>query len=146
MKMAKSFQKLSRPNIKKSKPGDTISEHGISFLRQTDGDGSYSVNIMVDGQRIHRVVGKESDGVTRTQAEDFIQKVRTEAREGRLNLPKGRKLSLGFEKAADQYIETLKLEGGKDIKSKAMRLRHHLKPFFSNKPLTKIATFDVERY
>jgi len=101
---------------------------------------------MVDGQRIHRVIGKESDGVTRQQAEDYIQKVRTEAREGRLNLPKGRKLGLGFEKAADKYIETLKLEGGKDIKSKTMRLKYHLKPFFGTKPLTKISTFDIERY
>jgi hypothetical protein len=47
---------------------------------------------MVDGQRIHRVIGRESDGTTRTQAEDFIEKVRTEARHGRLNLPKGRKM------------------------------------------------------
>lgn len=39
------------------------------------GDGVYSVNVMVDGQRIHRVLGKESEGVTRTQAEQYIEKV-----------------------------------------------------------------------
>ena len=61
--MAKSFQKLTRPNIRKTKPGDLINEHGIGFLRQADGDGRYTVNIMVDGQRIHRVIGKESDCV-----------------------------------------------------------------------------------
>ena len=65
-------------------------------MRQDDGDGRYTVNIMVDGQRIHRVIGKESEGVTRKQAEEFIEKVRTDARQGRLNLPKGRKLTLGF--------------------------------------------------
>ena len=105
--MAKSFQKLSRPNIRKSTPGESINEHGIEFFRQADGDGHYTVNIMVDGQRIHRVIGKESDGVTRKQAEDFIEKVRTEAREGRLNLPKARKLTLGFKMAADKYLEML---------------------------------------
>jgi integrase len=144
--MAKSFTKLTRPNIRKTISGEQINEHGITFFRQQDGDGRYTVNIMVDGQRIHRVIGKESDGVTRKQAEDYIQKARTDAREGRLNLPKGRKLTLGFRKAADKYIEKLKQEGGKDIKSKTMRLKYHLKPFFADKPLSKIATFDVERY
>lgn len=144
--MTKSFTKLTRPRIRNTTPGYYLNEHGITFARQTDGDGCYSVNVMVDGQRIHRVIGKESDGVTRKQAEDFIEKVKTEAREGRLNLPKGRKLTLGFKKAADKYIDILKLEGGKDIKSKSMRLKYHLKPFFADKPLAKISTFDVERY
>jgi integrase len=144
--MSKSFRKLTRPNIRKAPIGEQINEHGITFLRLFDGDGRYTVNIMVDGQRIHRAIGNESDGVTRQQAEDFIQKVRTEARQGRLNLPKGRKLTLGFKEAAEKYLEMLKQEGGKDIKSKTMRLKHHLKPFFASKPLAKISTFDVERY
>jgi len=144
--MAKSFTKLTRPNIRKTKSGEQINEHGITFIRQQDGDGRYTVNIMVDGQRIHRVIGKESDGVTRKQAEDFIQKVRIEAREGRLNLPKGRKLTLGFRKAADDYLTKLAQSGGKDINSKTRRLKHHLKPFFTDKPLAKISTFDIERY
>lgn len=144
--MAKSFKKLTRPNIRKTKSGDQINEHGIVFIRQEDGDGRYVVNIMVDGQRIHRVIGKESDGVTRQQAEDFIQKVRTEARQGRLNLPKGRKLTLGFRKAADDYLVKLAEEGGKDISSKTRRLKYHLKPFFADKSIAKITTFDIERY
>jgi len=144
--MAKSFTKLTRPIIRKLAIGESVSEHGITFDRLSDGDGRYIVNIMVDGQRVHRVVGKESEGVTRQQAEDFIQKVRTDAREGRLNLPKGRKLTLGFSKAAVKYLEMLELEGGKDIKSKTMRFKCHLKPFFADKPLAKISTFDVERY
>jgi hypothetical protein len=40
---------------------------------------------MVDGERIHRTVGRESDRSTRTQAEQFIEKARRDAREGRLN-------------------------------------------------------------
>jgi integrase len=144
--MSQTFTKLTRPNARKTQSGQKISEHGIIFMRLADGDGRYTVNIMVDGERIHRVIGKESDGVTRKQAEDFIQKVRTDAREGRLNLPKGRKLTLGFRSAADKYLEILELEGGKDIKSKTNRLKCHLKPFFNDKPLAKIATFDVERY
>lgn len=101
---------------------------------------------MVDGQRIHRVIGKESDGVTREQAEKFIEQARTDARQGRLNLPKGRKIVLGFKEAAEKYLEKLEQEGGKDMTSKRQRLKHHLIPFFTSMPLAKISTFDVECY
>ncbi len=84
------FLRLDRPSIRRLKTGEKLTEHGITAECLDDGDVRYSVNIMVDGARIHRVVGRESEGVTRTQAEDFIEKVRTEAREGRLSLPKGR--------------------------------------------------------
>ena len=61
---------------------------GIQCGRRGEGRGALPVNIMVDGQRIHRVIGRESDGVTWTQAEEFIAKAKTEAREGRLHLPR----------------------------------------------------------
>ena len=57
--------------------------------------------------------GKESEGVTRNQAEDLIAKLRTDARHGRLNLPQGRKLIFGFSQAAEKYLNKLKEEGGK---------------------------------
>lgn len=101
---------------------------------------------MVDGQRIHRVIGRESDGTTRTQAEEFIEKARQDAKTGRLNLPTGRKIALGFSEAADKYQVKLAQEGGKDLKMKRYRLEMHLKPFFGDTPLSKICTFDVERY
>jgi len=92
--MALRFLNLDRPSIRRLKPGERITEHGITAECLADGDLRYSVGVMVDGKRIHRVVGKASDGVTRTQCEDFIEKVRTEARSGRLSLPTGRKLAL----------------------------------------------------
>jgi integrase len=103
-------------------------------------------NIMVDGQRIHRTIGRESDGTTRTQAEEFIEKARQDAKTGRLNLPKGRKLALSFSDAADKYLAKLEQEGGKDLKMKRYRLTMHLVPFFKDTPLSKMSTFDVERY
>jgi len=84
--------------------------------------------------------------VTRKQAEDFIEQVKTQARTGRLNLPKGRKTVLGFREASEKYLAKLKEEGGKDLKAKAMRLCHHLVPFFKDKPLNNIHAFDVERF
>ncbi len=103
--MSLRFSKLTRPGIRKLTAGKKICEHGIVFERLPNGDGRYSVNIMVDGQRVHRVIGKESDGVTRKQAETFIEKARTDARRGRLNLPKGRKLRLEFRGVAETYLQ-----------------------------------------
>ncbi|MBN8450439.1 MAG: site-specific integrase [Candidatus Accumulibacter sp.] len=144
--MAKTFSKLTRPNMRKLAAGDKLNEHGITFERQANGDGVFTVNFMVDGQRIHRVIGRESDGTTRTQAEEFIDKARQDAKAGRLNLPKGRKLALSFSEAADKYLAKLAQEGGKDLPMKRYRFNMHLKPFFGETPLSKIASFDVERY
>jgi integrase len=144
--MALKFSTLTRTNVRKLPAGQKLNEHGITFERLANGDGRYTVNVMVDGQRIHRVIGKESDGVTREQAEKFIEQARTDARQQRLNLPKGRKLVLSFQEAADEYLKKLEQEGGKDIASKRQRLNQHLIPFFGVMPLEKISTFDVERY
>lgn len=144
--MALKFQKLTRTNIRKVQPGDKLQEHGISFERLPNGDGRYTVNIMVDGVRVHRVIGKESEAVTRKQAEDFIEQSRTDARKGRLNLPKGRKVVLGFREASEKYLVKLEKEGGNDIKKKRQRIELHLDPFFKDKPLSSITTFDLERF
>lgn len=144
--MAKTYIKLTRPAMRKLAPGEKVNEHGITFERQPNGDGLFTVNVMVDGQRIHRVIGRESDGTTRTQAEEFIEKARQDAKAGRLNLPKGRKIALGFAEAAEKYLVKLEQEGGKDLKMKRYRLTMHLVPVIGDRPLSKISTFDVERY
>ena len=120
--MALRFSRLDRPAIRRLKPGERITEHGITAERSADGDVRYSVGVMVDGKRIHRVVGKASDGVTRTQCEDLIEKVRTDARTGRLSLPMGRKLALTFGAAADNYIERLEEGASKNIAIKSRQL------------------------
>src|SRR6185295_12249761 len=101
--MSKRFFKLTRAAIKGLAPGRAISEHGIMFRRLKNGDGVYEVAVMVDRRRIHRAIGRESDGVTRAQAEAFIEQTRTDARHGRLNLPNARKTPLSFSEAADRY-------------------------------------------
>ena len=144
--MALKFQLLNRTNTRKLQPGQCLQEHGITFERLANGDGKWSVNLRIDGQRIHRHLGKESAGVTREQCEQFIEQARTEARQGRLNLPKGRKVALGFREAAGKYLEKLEEEGGKDLVRKRISLDQHLVPFFGDTPLSRITTFDVERY
>lgn len=82
----------------------------------------------------------------RANTEDFISKVRNDAKHDRLSLPKGRKVALSFREAAEKYLERLAEEGGKDLEKKRHRLDRHLVPFFGDLPLSKISTFDVERY
>jgi len=144
--MTKAFVKLTRPAMRKMKSGTQVAEHGITFKRSANGVGVFTINVMVDGQRIHRVVGRESDGTTRTHAEQFIEKVRRDARDNRLALPKGRKIALGFGEAADKYLARSKEEGGKDLDAKRWRLGLHLKPFFGNAPISRLSSFDIERY
>lgn len=46
------FARLDRPSIRRLRPGERITEHGIAVERLKDGDVRYSVNIMVDGERL----------------------------------------------------------------------------------------------
>lgn len=140
------FSKLTRLNFRKLDPGQNITEYGITYEKLSDGDGRFAVNIMVDGMRVHRVIGKESEGVTRETVEEFIAKARTDARSGRLNLPTGRKTVLTLQKAVDQYVQKLTEEGGKDIASKKRRLNQHVIPILGSRPLSQISTFDIERF
>jgi integrase len=140
------YSRLDRPSIRRLKLGEKIIQHGITAERLADGDLRYSVAVMVDGRRIHRVVGKASEGVTRTQCENFIEKVRTEARTGRLSLPTGRKLALTLGAAAAHYIERLEEGAGKNIAIKRRQLRMHLEPFFGAMRLDGITRFTVDRY
>lgn len=144
--MTLKFTKLTRTKIRSLQPKQEISEHGITFKRLINGDGRYAVNIMVDGQRIHRVIGKESEGVTRKQAENFVEKSRTDARHGRLNLPKARKIGLSFEEAATKYLNRLPKENGKDIHCKTYRFNLNLIPYFKDIPMIKIDSSSIERY
>lgn len=140
------FTKLTRVNMRKLQCTKKLVEHGIVFERLENGDGRFSINVMVDGQRIHRVIGKESEGLTIQQVGETISNLRTDARHSRLNLPKGRKTVFGFKEAAAKYLEKQKTENGKNLKSKTYQLNLHLTPFFNETPLDKISSFDVERY
>lgn len=144
--MAKAFNKLTRPSMRRLVAGERLQEHGIVFERLPNGDGVFTVNIMVDGVRVHRTIGRESDGITRTQAEQFIASARSASIQDRLQLPKGRKIAMSFAETAQAYMTRLSESGGKDMKMKQQRLALHLVPFFGALPLSKITTFEIERY
>lgn len=144
--MALRFAKLSRPAIRALSAGQKITEHGITAERLGNGDVVYSINVMVDGQRIHRVVGRESEGVTREQAERLIEKLRTEAREERLNLPKGRKMARSFDVSATDYLNKLDEEGGKGVLRKRQHIVTWLTPAFGRKRIDGISESDIKGF
>jgi hypothetical protein len=98
--MARKFSRLTRAATKQLLPGSTISEHSITFAHDAKGDGVFTIYILVADARIHRVVGRESDGTTRTHAQQFIEEQRSNARDDRLSLLKRRKLHMALRLAA----------------------------------------------
>lgn len=150
--MSLRFARLTRPVIRSLEPGQRINEHGITAERQPNGDVRYSINIMVDGQRIHRVVGRESDGTTREQAERTIESLRTKAREGRLDLPSGRKVHRTVAEAAKEYLQRLTetlgegQKGFKDLPNKRRHLNSYLVPYFGTRRADKISGFLIQHY
>lgn len=137
--------RLTRLALRQVQPGQHLTANGIRFDRLANGDGRYTVEIMVDRERIHRVVGLESSGVTLTQAQGLIDQLRADARRERLALPQRRKVTLGFSQAADDYLQRLTESQGKDLDNKRCYVGH-LKPFFGDKPLSKLTAFDLHRY
>ncbi|RZM36660.1 MAG: site-specific integrase [Sphingomonas sp.] len=114
--------------------------------RLANGDTAYSVNVMVDGQRIHRAIGRASEGVTRQQAEDAIEAFRTKAREGRLDLPKGRKIHPTFGELAPAYIRRLDENGGRNMKAKRQHVEQLLVPFFGGFRADRITGSHIQDY
>lgn len=150
--MALKFNKLTRPAIRDLGRGERINEHGISAERMANGDVRYSINVMVDSQRIHRVIGRESEGVTREQAERTIEILRTRAREERLDLPTGRKTHRSFAEAAAEYLQRLEetlsegQKGYRDLPNKRRNLNSYLVPYFGKHRADKITSFLVKHY
>jgi integrase len=88
----------------------------------------------------------ESEGCTLTQAQQFIEQARADARAQRLNLPRGRKVALSFVMAARDYLDRMETSGGRNIKQKRQQLQQHLIPFFGDKPISRLTSFDAQRF
>lgn len=144
--MSKKFELLTRPNMRALAPKKVLQEHGIKYEKLPNGDGRFTVSIRVDGKRIHRVVGLESHGISREDAEKVIGQLKTDATHDRLGLPKARKRHLSFEECALEYLQRLKDSDGKNIYKKESHLNLHLIPFFKSNVLSSICETEIGRY
>ena len=138
--------RVTRTAVRALAPGEKLTARGVIAERLANGDVRYSVQVMVDGERIARVIGRESEGCTPTQAEEYIAAVRTKAREGRLDLPKGRKTALSFAEAADKYLRMQEQGAGRNVPRKRQHLRTYLKPHFGDRRLSGISDFLVRNF
>ncbi|MXO48922.1 tyrosine-type recombinase/integrase [Erythrobacter vulgaris] len=103
---------------------------------------------MVDRQRIHRAIGRESEGTTREQAERAIENFRTKAREQRLDLPTGRKLHRTFVEAANDYLRRIENHPkyGRNFARKRQHLERRLSPFFRGQRIDSLTDFSISAY
>jgi integrase len=157
--MTRRRARLDRAAIKRLEPGQSLNEDGITAQCMPNRDVRYTINVMVDGRRIHKAIGFASAGVTLTQCQQFIERARSEARADRLELPKGRKLAMTLATAAPPYLDRLTASGGKNLKIKARHLRDQrnttdrqrqakgpLIEFFGAMRLDQIESFAISRY
>ena len=144
--MALVYKIITAAKVKALPPREKLSEHGVVVQRTVKGDLIWRAAIMVDGKRIHRTVGKASDGVTRGHVEAAIETWRTHEREGRLNLPTGRKTRQSFAEAAGDYLRKMKETGGRDLLNKERHIRQQLVPYFGRNPINAVSSIEVQRY
>jgi integrase len=147
--MKKRLTHLSRTQIRKLMPGQSISARGVSAEKLSNGDVRFSVNLMVDRRRVHKAIGLESDGFTLSDAEDFAADTRSKTRRGNLDLPKGRKAPKSiptFQQAARDYKALMKDTGGKNRAVKKAHLQKHLVPFFGPTRLDHINEVQIQKY
>jgi integrase len=135
-----------REALRALEPGEKITVDGIEIERRPGGDTRFRAAFRIDGQRIHRVIGFASSGMTWARARAYAEKLRTEAREGRLQLPKGRKTPLTFAEAAERYLALLAESEGRNLARKAMQLRTHLCPILGGHRLDALDSFTLLRY
>lgn len=138
--MARKFRDLTRKNIRALRPGERITEQGITAEGMKNGDIRYSINIMVEGERIHRVLGRDSGRFTPERAADAIETYRTKARAGTLDLPTGRKHHRTFTEGANEYLTRIKGQPkhGKNLPRKTRHIEDKLAPFFKTLRLDKL--------
>lgn len=127
--------------------GEALTRGGIEARKSNKGV-TYYANLMVGGQRIRRLLGREVDGFNLSRAKAAIGRIRVEAEDPEKgeNLAKRKTLLLLFRDAAEEYITMLRKTGGNNIHQKHQQLRDHLTPFFGMTSVTKITTEQVDTY
>jgi integrase len=144
--MTRRFHTITRDAIKRLATGASLTEGGITAQKLVDGDTRWSINVMVSGARIHRVIGRESEGVTRADAENFIEQARVDERAGRLNLPTKRKTHLSFAELCDRYLVRQEAIGGKNLAAKREQISAKLKPAFGKTRADALTEFTIKSH
>lgn len=135
--------KLSRNALRKLTSGESVTEAGVTYTR-LEGDGRWSINVMVKRKRVHQVIGLESEGFTITQARERIAQLRASNRPHGIRPGSAKATSL--REAARLYLVHLEEVGGKDIPKKRQRLNGHILPKLGALMLASITRTDLRKY
>jgi integrase len=135
-----------RERLRALQPGEKITAAGLEAERRPNGDLRFRAAVMVNRTRIHRVLGYESAGMTWAQAVAAVERLRTEERYGRLQLPKGRKLPLTLAMTAPLYLAELEATAGRSIAKKRQHLDMHVVRLLGNERLASLSEFTLRRY
>jgi hypothetical protein len=136
---------LTRSALRRLKPGQSRMSGGIKYERLVN-DGRWSVNVMISRVRRHQVVGLESEGYTRTQAEELLASLKASKRERMHGIAIPQRRLITLREAASRYLSYLRDTGGKDIAKKRQRLDQHVLPQLGSYPLATLTETDLKRY
>ncbi|WP_460731157.1 tyrosine-type recombinase/integrase [Lysobacter rhizosphaerae] len=122
-----------------------MSEDGITYTR-LDGDGRWTINVMVNRVRRHEVIGLESQGFTLTQARDRISELKAKKREQVHGIKRAATKAATLTAAARLYLSHLEEVGGKDIAKKRQRLDTNILPLLGGLLIGAITTTELRKY
>ncbi|MEB3205902.1 MAG: site-specific integrase [Vampirovibrionales bacterium] len=143
--MSRKFTKLNAAAMKVLPPNKRIVEHGIIYEKNDRGEGRFEICISIQNKRLHRCVGREADGITRRHAEALIERLKTDARQGKLNPEEKKAQPLLFEVAFEQYLTHVEQSGITTAYKKRQQYRDYLLPCFKGLGLNKLSAFEIER-
>jgi len=138
---------MNEAKIKTLSAGQILTSGGIEARRLTN-DTAYYANVMIDGLRIRRLLGKRSEGFNLARARQAITQLKARAndKDALIQLSgKGAK-PLSFEQGATEYLALSTQNGGLNLRQKRQQLTDHLVPHFGKFDLPKITAADVDCY
>ena len=136
---------LSRSSLRKLKVGERAYERGVCYER-LQGDGRWSLDLMVAGVRHRETIGLESEGYTWSQAQERAAELRARKRVAQHGVPSKLAKSVTVAQAIPDYLDHLRSHGGKDVDRKAQRLRDHVARLLGSVRLAHLTEQDWEGY
>ena len=133
--------------LRKLKIGKTMYFEGLEIRKLKSGLVFYS-NLMAGGNRVRKLLGKESDGFNLSRARKSLGKLRVDILDPEfalvLKAPKNKVTTIA--QGVSIYLENLEGSGGKNLKQKRQQFRDHLLPTFGKVQLPSLSTLKVETY
>jgi integrase len=126
--------------IRRLKPGQSVSRGGVEVCRLGNGDLSYKLDIVVVGRRCRDALGRQSEGMSPRRAQELAQARRAELRRtvGLAPQPASEGPRMAFAKAARAYLESQEQTGAKNLQRKRFHLERRLIPYLGERAIGRL--------